>query len=151
MPRLADALERLLLTLWVGSLWGVGYLAVPVLFQELDSRQAGTLAGHMFTPLALAGLVIGLVLLALALGAPRGGRSLWRVGLLAAMLVLTAANEFWLHPYIATLRDAGIPEGSQQAAGFARLHGVSAVMYLATAIAGLVLAAAGVRPRRAAT
>ena len=43
---LAHITERILLTLWVGGLWSVGYLAVPVLFHGLnDRRLAGMVSG----------------------------------------------------------------------------------------------------------
>ncbi|MCK5382667.1 MAG: DUF4149 domain-containing protein, partial [Gammaproteobacteria bacterium] len=35
---LIPSLERILLTLWVGSLWVVGFVVAPVLFAELDDR-----------------------------------------------------------------------------------------------------------------
>ena len=41
--------DRILLTLWVGSLWAIGYIAAPTLFATLEDRAlAGTLAGAMF-------------------------------------------------------------------------------------------------------
>ncbi|MGH8809748.1 MAG: DUF4149 domain-containing protein, partial [Noviherbaspirillum sp.] len=44
------ARARLLIaTLWVGSLWAVGYLVAPTLFATLpDSVLAGTIAGRLF-------------------------------------------------------------------------------------------------------
>ena len=43
---LIPSLERILLTLWVGSLWVVGFVVAPVLFAELDDRAlAGSTAG----------------------------------------------------------------------------------------------------------
>ncbi|HEY9151095.1 MAG TPA: DUF4149 domain-containing protein, partial [Gammaproteobacteria bacterium] len=52
--------ERILLTLWVGGLWAIGFIAAPILFAVLEDRTlAGTLAGEMFRALAWLGLVCG--------------------------------------------------------------------------------------------
>ena len=40
--------ERLLLTLWVGSLWAIGYLAVPLAFATLDTQVAAEYAATLF-------------------------------------------------------------------------------------------------------
>jgi hypothetical protein len=140
-----NSAERILLTLWVGALWGVGYLAVPVLFNELGDRMlAGALAGRMFTLVAYLGLGVGL---ALAFGelARNRFRPYWRFWLLVAMLLMVAAGQFWLQPMMAALKAGGLPEGSARAMEFGRLHGISAALYLATSLAGLALVAAGGR------
>ncbi|HTN95328.1 MAG TPA: DUF4149 domain-containing protein, partial [Gallionella sp.] len=50
-------LAVLLTTAWVGGLWAVGYLAVPVLFYAQPDRQlAGMLAGKMFSLVAYLGM-----------------------------------------------------------------------------------------------
>ena len=42
-------LQRIILTFWIGGMWAVGYLVVPVLFQQLPTPQmAGDLAGTLF-------------------------------------------------------------------------------------------------------
>ena len=49
MRRFADALYSIAITLWVGGLWAIGYLAAPTLFAELSDRAlARQLAGAMF-------------------------------------------------------------------------------------------------------
>ena len=66
--------EQLLVTLWVGSLWAIGYLAVPILFSTLDDRMlAGMLAGKMFTAVSFIGLGCGTALLAMAFAAVEMG------------------------------------------------------------------------------
>ncbi|MHB8562653.1 MAG: DUF4149 domain-containing protein, partial [Acidiferrobacteraceae bacterium] len=58
--RFVDPLERVVLTLWVGGMWSVGYLVAPVLFSMLDSKTvAGNIAGRLFSYLGMAGLVCG--------------------------------------------------------------------------------------------
>ena len=55
--------ERILLTLWVGGLWAIGYIAAPTLFAMLDDRKlAGALAGQMFHIISYIGLVCGTLL-----------------------------------------------------------------------------------------
>ncbi|PKM46167.1 MAG: DUF4149 domain-containing protein [Gammaproteobacteria bacterium HGW-Gammaproteobacteria-1] len=139
--------ERLLLTLWVGALWAIGYLAVPILFAMLDDRMlAGQLAGRMFTLVSFLGLFCGGLLLLgtlfrLGKGALRNGRA-W---LLLVMLLLVAVGEFGLQPLMAQLKVQGLIEGSAQAVQFARLHGIASVLYLINSLCGLLLVAAGER------
>lgn len=133
--------ERFLLTLWVGCLWAIGYLAVPVLFAKLDDRMlAGMLAGEMFTIVSYLGLFCGTALL-LGLLFRLGTSAVrdWRLWLLLAMLLLVVAGEFILQPQMAELKLAGLPEGSMEASRFARLHGVSSILYLLNSLFGLVL------------
>ena len=40
--------EKILLTIWVGAMWSVGYIVAPVLFQMLDKPVAGNVAGQLF-------------------------------------------------------------------------------------------------------
>lgn len=136
------AIERILITLWVGALWSVGYLAVPVLFASLDDRVlAGALAGRMFTLVSAIGIGCGGVLLGSQLLRDRF-RPRWRSGLLCAMLALVAVGAFVLQPWMAGLKTQGIGPGTAQAAEFARLHGVAAALYLVNSLCGLVLVAA---------
>lgn len=143
----ATAGERLLLTLWVGALWAIGYLAVPVLFAELDSRMlAGLLAGHMFSLVAWLGLIVGSVLAIGELVRSRL-RPGWRFWVLVLMLVLVAVGQFALQPAMAALKESGLPAASAEAAQFARLHGAASVLYLITSLAGLALVAGSCRSR----
>ena len=138
--------ERILLTLWVGGLWMIGYLAVPLLFHQLDdSRLAGQLAGEMFRALNWFGLVAGgLLLLGNRLQARRPGID-WRAVTLVVMLVLILANLFGISPLMQELKSAGMSEGSEAAARFARLHGLASFLYLIESLLGLGLVIFGVR------
>lgn len=137
--------ERILLTLWVGGLWAIGYLAAPVLFHTLDDRQlAGELAGRMFAIMSIVGLVCGALLLIGALyRAGKRWQRAWRVWALLAMVVLVGVGFFLLQPMMQDLKAQGLVEGSAQAAKFGQLHGVSSIMYLATSLLGLALVIAG--------
>ncbi|HEX9802366.1 MAG TPA: DUF4149 domain-containing protein [Gammaproteobacteria bacterium] len=132
--------EQLLLTLWVGSLWAIGYLAVPILFATLDERMvAGMLAGRMFTAVSFIGLGCGAALLAMTIAA--GSRALRepRVIVLVLMLALVAVGEFVLQPMMAELKLQGLVEGSAAAARFGMLHGIASLLYLVNSVCGLVL------------
>lgn len=133
--------ERVLLTLWVGGLWSIGYIAAPTLFVVLDDRQlAGSLAGQMFHIISYIGLVSGALLLASV--AKRDGLC-WRLWVIAGMLVLVAAGEFVLQPMMATLKTQGLMAGSAAKAQFGLLHGIASVMYLIESLLGLVLVVFG--------
>lgn len=128
--------ERILLTLWVGALWAIGFIAAPILFAVLDDRAlAGTLAGEMFRATAYLGLVCGSLLLVVhRYGGPRPR---WRVWVMLLMLALVAAGQFLIAPMIAELRASGLSESVQ----FGRLHGVASTLYLMTSLGGLALVA----------
>ena len=127
-----------MLTLWVGSLWAVGLMVAPVLFAQLDDRTlAGTLAGNLFTLTALLGLVCGSILLIASL--LRTARYDWRAWVTTAMLLLVAAGQFLLVPMIGELRGQGLADSAE----FARLHGLASLLFMLTAVLGLLLAAAG--------
>lgn len=130
--------EPVLLTLWIGLLWGIGYLAVPVLFSSLDDRiLAGMLAGKMFTAVSFIGLGCGLALLLMSLGS-RPLRN-FRLPLLVLMLVLVVIGEFVLQPMMAELKLQGLVEGSDASARFGMLHGIASLLYLFNSVAGLFL------------
>lgn len=133
--------ERILLTLWVGGLWTVGYVVAPALFANLDDRAlAGTLAGVMFGIMAWIGILCSVLLLVSnQLRSPRQ-RFNWRALVLLAMLVLTLVGQFVLAPMIAGLREAGASGTTE----FARMHGLAAALYLLTSVLGLALVAAPV-------
>lgn len=137
--------ERVLLTLWIGSMWAIGYLAVPVLFQVLDDRiLAGMLAGQMFTLLNFLGLFCGVLLLAgMFYQQGRIVLSGWRSMLLVGMLVLVCVAEFILQPQMAELKQLGLEGDHLQQ--FRWLHGISSILFLLNSLAGLLLVARGLK------
>lgn len=143
------AMERLLLTLWAGCVWAVGYLAVPMLFSVLDDRQlAGELAGQMFRAVSFIGLACGSLLLlsSLRLSGAAAVKQ-WRTVLLLVMLVLVAAAMFIVQPLMADIK--AIPGWSLQSelkSRFGLLHGVSSLMYMVVSVALLALVVAGRKP-----
>lgn len=140
MSRLLQNSEKVLVTLWIGSLWAIGYLAVPILFSTLDDRMlAGMLAGKMFTVVSFIGLGCGVVLLAMAITASVRPLRSKRVILLLLMLVIVLIGEFVLQPAMADLKAHGLVEGSEVAARFGMLHGIASLLYLLNSIGGLIL------------
>jgi hypothetical protein len=137
LSSIIPGLERILLTLWVGSLWVTGFMVAPVLFAVLEDRAlAGTLAGELFTITAYLGLFCGGVLL--ALNAVKYRAFNWRGLLLAGMLLLIIIGQFVLTPMIAGLREQGLSASPR----FGQLHGMASVLFIITSLCGLLLVAA---------
>jgi hypothetical protein len=144
MDRFLDALEAAAITLWVGGLWVIGYVAVPILFASLPDRVlAGALAGKLFGAVAWVGIGCGALLLVLALW-HSGGAALrqWQPWLMAAMLALTLAGHFGVQPVLQRLKDEVAPEPvmeSPNRAAFGLWHGISSGIYLFQSVLGLAL------------
>ena len=145
MTRFLGTLRLIAVALWVGGLWTTGYLVAPILFHVLDDRAlAGTLAGHLFRAIGWTGMVCGAYLLlfeSLTYGAGMLKRGAFWFAL--AMLVVTLVLQFWLQPFVASLRSVGAPVDVLAAPGrhFALWHGVSSAMYLLQSLLGLGLLA----------
>jgi hypothetical protein len=150
MRNFYDKLSFIAITLWVGGLWSIGYLAAPVLFASLgDKMLAGMLAGKMFAWIAYVGMGCGVYLLIHRL-AVFGGSALkqgffWVV---LVMLLLTLAMHFGIQPILAGLKEQALPKEVMESVfrdRFVRWHGVSSIGYLIESLLGLVLVLA---PRR---
>ena len=144
MDKLAEAIYSIVITLWVGALFAIGYLAAPTLFAGLSDRSlAGNLAGEMFTWVAWLGIACAAYLL-LFLIKRRGLRTLkssifW---LVLAMLGLTGAGYFGVQPLLAQLKADALPRQVMESAlrdRFATWHGVSSGLYLLESLLGLWL------------
>lgn len=146
MRNLPDLLAAWAVTLWVGGMWAIGYLAAPTLFYHLDDRVlAGFLAGRMFTWIFLTGMVCGGWLLIQRLlrfgGAALKQGFFWIV---LVMLLLTLAQHFGIQPVMQQLKDQAMPQDVMQSLfkdRFVAWHGVSSVVYLIESLLGLVLVA----------
>ena len=144
MKNLPHHLASLLITAWVGGLWAIGYLAVPVLFFAQPDRQlAGILAGQMFTLVAYLGLVCGMYLLLHHISL--SGRAAFRLGLfwvVAVMLLITLVLQFGIQPVMADLKLQALPVDVMHSAfadRFKMLHGVSSILYLIQSLLGIFL------------
>ena len=139
--------ERLVQTIWVGALWCVGYIVAPALFAELESREAGRIAGALFTIVAWLSVACGALLIAGSYGdASSGRRSRLRRRLVALMLALIALGEWVVRPVMEAAR---LPDGSP-GADFGLWHGVASVLYLLASLGGVWLVVADGALRREA-
>jgi Domain of unknown function (DUF4149) len=144
MRNLSHHLASLLITAWVGGLWAIGYLAVPVLFYaQPDKQLAGMLAGQMFVWVGYLGMVCGMYLLIHYIRVP--GRSSFRQALfwvIAAMLLITLVLQFGIQPVMTDLKLQALPLDVMHSAfadRFKMLHGVSSIIYLIQSLLGIFL------------
>jgi hypothetical protein len=131
---LLERVRLLVVTLWAGSLWTVGYLVAPTAFASFERPMAGAVAAAMFHSEAMLSLGCGVAVLLLLFKAgeldAKKRRGLMLVAL--AMIVCTLVSHFGLQPMMAALRSAA-PDGVMEAgakARFGMLHGVASVIYL---------------------
>jgi MFS family permease len=139
-----SALYSIAVTVWVGGLLAIGYLAAPVLFSQLADRSvAGAVAGAMFSMIAWVGLACGTYLILFVL-AGKGWRAVqsgvfWIVLL---MLALTVAGHFGIQPILAQLKADALPRQVMESAlrdRFSTWHGVSSALYLVQSLLGIAL------------
>ncbi len=137
-------LATLSLALWVGGMWMLGYVVVPVLFKLLPDRQlAGMVAGQLFSLLAFIGIACALYLLLYQLqqfGHTALRRTTFRITL--AMLLLVLIGQFVLQPILADLKVQALPLDvmkSALAAQFKTWHAVSGILYLIQSVLGIAL------------
>jgi uncharacterized membrane protein len=130
--------------LWVGGIWAVGYIAVPVLFKSLPDRQlAGLLAGKMFSWMAYVGIACAVYLLAYQIY--QLGRVAWKQKaflLAVAMLILVLVGQFGIQPVMADLKVQASPLDVMQSAmasQFKALHGLASILYLLQSLLGVGL------------
>lgn len=140
MKNLSHHFAALAITAWVGSLWAIGYLAVPVLFHaQPDKQLAGMLSGEMLTKVGYVGMVCGSYLLINRISV--FGKTACRQTLfwvIASMLLLTLILLFGLQPVMANLKTHDLSAGVY-AERFRMLHGVSSLAYLIESLLGAVL------------
>jgi hypothetical protein len=140
---LFPAVERIMLTLWVGALWVTGFMVAPLLFAELDDRAlAGSVAGSLFTVTSYLGLLCGASLLLINGLTVRTAN--WRAVVMVIMLLLVVIGQFVITPMVADLRLQGLTDSAR----FGQLHGIASVLFIMTSVLGLVLVAAGQKDRR---
>jgi hypothetical protein len=150
LSAILQAVERVLLTLWVGGLWMTGLVTAPVLFKNYERMVAGEIAGRLFGAVSWLGLLCGAVLLALAVTRVRQQvwRD-WRAVVLMVMLVVTVIGEFGLAARMRELKELMIPPPVAPAltSEFGRLHGIASLLFLMNSALGLALVIFGMRPR----
>lgn len=137
--------ERILLTLWIGGMWTVGYVVAPTLFSMLDDRAlAGSIAGQLFTIMSYIGIFCATFLIISQLAqAGKLSISQWQFWGLLVMLIILMIGQFVIQPIMAGMREAGLV--GESAKNFGRLHGVSSVLFLINSLIGLGLVIFGLR------
>lgn len=133
--------ERLLLTLWVGALWSIGYLAVPLAFISLETLVAAEYAAKLFFAVNVIGIISGTLILLGKIIFQRG-RAIhsWRFWVLIAMLVITLLFSMYVQPEMANIKTVDNWRlETNLAERFEWLHMLSQNLYLMLSIAGLLL------------
>ncbi len=133
--------ERLLLTLWVGSVLAVGYIAVPIAFATLgDITLAGDYAGKLFSVVNLLGIGCGsALLLSKVIAKGKQAITLWRFWVIVLMLLLTLVFYFYLQPQMANIKALAWQSDALLTAQFSSLHTMSRNLYLLLTVLGVAL------------
>jgi hypothetical protein len=144
MGRFAEALQSIAATLWVGAMWGIGYIVAPVLFSRLGDRAlAGLIAGKLFSLIAWVGIACAIYLLLFRM--VRYGGGVFKQGvfwIVLLMLALVCAGEFGIQPIMAALKEEALPKQVMESVlrdRFAAWHGVSSVLYIIQSLLGAAL------------
>ena len=135
------ASERLLLTLWVGSLLAIGYLAVPMAFATMgDITIAGNYAGKLFSAVNMLGLACGVVLIITKLILyKRQIMGLWRFWVLLVMLGLTLLFSYYLQPEMAAVKQLVANGNDADLEQFSLFHMLSKNVYMLVSFLGVAL------------
>ena len=126
-----------MLSLWVGSLWTVGYLAAPTLFAVLEDRHlAGEIAGQLFFAETWLSLICATFILAPDL-IRNFRQAFFRVDNMLVILsvVFLAGMQWGVRPLVDASRLADGSTGPN----FAMWHGVAAGMYLLASLSALLV------------
>lgn len=144
MRKLSEALYLVVITLWVGGLWAIGYIVAPILFSSLADRQtAGMVAGKLFALIGWVGLGSATYLIIFLL--VRRGGGIFRSAvfwLVLLMLLLTVVSQFGIQPLMAQLKTDALPREVMESVlrdRFAAWHGISSILYLVQSLLGLWL------------
>lgn len=139
----AARVRLLIVTLWVGSLWTIGYVVAPTLFATLPDRMlAGTIVGKLFRveawlSVACAILLIFLIRFTSSEEKPKVRKHMSWLAL--GMLACTLIGYFGLQPFMSALREAAGPGGVMEPGArtqFGILHGMSSAFYLIQSLLG---------------
>jgi MFS family permease len=144
MRALADALQSIAVTLWVGGMWVVGFVVAPMLFSRLGDRVlAGLMAGKLFSVITWTGIACATYLIVYRIARNRAGcfrqGFFWTVLL---MLLLVLAGQFGVQPVMEALRAQALPKEVMESVlrdRFMTWHGVASVLYILQSALGLVL------------
>jgi hypothetical protein len=144
MKDIPQYLAHFSVTAWVGSLWSLAYLAVPVLFYaQPDKQLAGMLAGQIFIKGGYLGMACGLYLLTFFF--TRSGFKAFSLNIfwiICGMLLITLTIQYGIQPFMSKLKLQALPldvMSSGYAGQFKMLHGISSIAYLIESLLGALL------------
>lgn len=131
--------------LWLGAILSVGYMVAPVLFSNLPDRLiAGFIAGELFRITTTITLIVAIVLLGLSNWlVNRGFQSYRKIRWFVLIILLLAIGGSLIQMWMVDLKRLASIEGvgvmqSSYAIPFARLHGVSSILFLLESVVGLI-------------
>ena len=139
-------IHRLILTLWLGSIFFFAAAVAPALFRTLSGADSGAVVRELIPRIDAGGLLAGPLLIGLAWaveGRP-SGRARVRAVLWGTMAVLAAVSLTVVTPRLDRLRARAVPSISALPSDdplrreFGALHGVSTLLMLGVATFGLV-------------
>jgi len=144
MRFLADALQSIAVTLWVGGMWVVGFVVAPLLFAKLGERAlAGMMAGRLFAAMAWIGIACAAYLILYRCARFRLAclkqAYFW---ILLLMLALVLAGHFGIQPVMEALRAQALPAQVMESVlrdRFMTWHGVSSALYVLQCLLGAAL------------
>jgi hypothetical protein len=144
LARVSSHLRILLVTLWAGSLWTVGYLAAPLLFATLPDRVlAGTIAGSLFRVEAWLSVACAILLLLLFRADTHLPSRRTCTRILLGMLLCVLIGYFVLQPLMAEIRAVASQTGGVMDDAlrfrFGILHGAASLFYLLQSILAALL------------
>ena len=146
MSMLFRFLQFFSLGTWIGGILYFASIVAPAAFSVISNRdEAGALTGLALGRLHLLGLVTGVVFLIATAIEAKSAAALVRPAplLVALMIVLTFASQFWVSESMAALRtqmgsyDATAPTNPLRVS-FDRLHKVSVRLEMAVLLSGLI-------------
>lgn len=135
-------LQRLALTVWVGSMWTSGFIFAPILFSNLERKVAGDIAGQIFQITSYIGITCLLILITtIIFQNKKTFLKIWQYWVLIAALVITLFGEFYLAEAMRDLKvlHPELIKASPAYPEFARLHSYSSVLFLINSLLGLAL------------
>ena len=127
--------EQLLIALWLGGTWLVGFMAVPVIFATIDDRVlAGQVAGNIFVILRYFSIA---VMVLVFISQIRVGNPLasWIGRTILIVLGLLLLDQFWIHPEMVELKAQGLAESDV----FNQMHKLASTLYTINALIGVWL------------
>lgn len=150
MELFLDIVSLLVLSIWVGAMFGFGAFFAPALFRRLERAEAGMVAGAVLGRVESLGLVASgvLVVVVTLQGMAAGWQwlELIRLLLVVKLLSLTLVSVMGIKPKMDTLKaEAGaihaLPEEDPRQEEFGRLHKLSTALFTVNLLLGILLIA----------